>query len=45
MINPDADIILRVRDLRASVEGTEILKGLSLDVKAGEIHAIMGLNG
>ena len=45
MINPDADIILRVRDLRASVEGTEILKGVSLDVKAGEIHAIMGLNG
>ena len=45
MINPDAKTILSVKDLRASVDGTEILKGLNLDVKAGEIHAIMGLNG
>ena len=45
MINSDAKTILSVRDLRASVDGTEILKGLNLEVKAGEIHAIMGLNG
>ena len=32
-------------DLHATVDGTEILKGLNLEVKAGEIHAIMGLNG
>jgi len=34
-----------VRNLHATVDGTEILKGLNLEVKAGEIHAIMGLNG
>jgi Fe-S cluster assembly ATP-binding protein len=34
-----------VRDLRATVDGTEILKGVNLEVKAGEVHAIMGLNG
>ncbi|MEO1637359.1 MAG: ATP-binding cassette domain-containing protein, partial [Cyanobacteria bacterium J06631_9] len=45
MINKDAKTILSVRDLRASVEGTEILKGVNFDVKAGEVHAIMGLNG
>ena len=45
MINDSADIILSVKDLHATVEGTEILKGLNLEVKAGEIHAIMGLNG
>lgn len=45
MINPDAKTILSVKNLRANVDGIEILKGLSLDVKAGEIHAIMGLNG
>lgn len=45
MINDSADIILSVNDLHATVEGTEILKGLNLEVKAGEIHAIMGLNG
>lgn len=37
--------MLSVKDLHVSVEGNEILKGLSLDVKPGEIHAIMGLNG
>src|SRR4051794_31959358 len=31
--------------LKASVEGKEILKGLSLTIKGGEIHAIMGPNG
>ncbi|HSM83706.1 MAG TPA: Fe-S cluster assembly ATPase SufC [Nodosilinea sp.] len=45
MINDNSEIILSVRGLHANVDGTEILKGLNLEVKAGEIHAIMGLNG
>lgn len=45
MINENSEVILSVRDLHATVDGTEILKGLNLEVKAGEVHAIMGLNG
>ena len=37
--------MLEVIDLHASVEGKEILKGISLAVGAGEVHAIMGPNG
>ena len=36
---------LLVKDLHVSVEGREILKGLSLEVKKGEVHALMGPNG
>ncbi len=36
---------LSVKDLHVSVEGKEILKGLSLEISKGEIHAIMGPNG
>ncbi len=36
---------LEIRNLHVSIEGREILKGLSLTVKQGEIHAIMGPNG
>jgi len=36
---------LKIDNLHATVEGTEILKGLSLDVPKGEVHAIMGPNG
>ena len=37
--------MLKIENLHASVAGKEILKGLSLDVKPGEVHAIMGPNG
>lgn len=37
--------MLEVKNLHASVEGTEIIKGLNLTVNPGEIHAIMGPNG
>ncbi|MCX2744302.1 Fe-S cluster assembly ATPase SufC [Mangrovivirga sp. M17] len=37
--------MLKIEDLKASIEGKEILKGINLEVKAGEVHAIMGPNG
>jgi Fe-S cluster assembly ATP-binding protein len=37
--------MLSIKDLKAEIEGKKILNGLSLEVKAGEIHAIMGPNG
>ncbi|MBL4836410.1 MAG: Fe-S cluster assembly ATPase SufC [Kordiimonadaceae bacterium] len=37
--------MLKINDLHVSVENTAILKGVNLEVKAGEVHAIMGLNG
>lgn len=37
--------MLEIKNLKVSVEGTEILKRIDLSVKAGEIHAIMGPNG
>jgi len=39
------DVILDIRDLKADVAGRNILKGLNLTVRAGEVHAIMGPNG
>ena len=44
--NPaDAAPLLEVKDLHVQVDGKDILKGLSLTVRAGEVHAIMGPNG
>lgn len=37
--------MLEIKDLRAGVEGTEIIKGISLSIKPGQVHAIMGVNG
>ena len=37
--------MLKIENLHARIEGKEILKGLDLEVKAGEVHAIMGPNG
>lgn len=38
-------MLLEIKDLHAGIDGKEILKGLNLQVKKGEVHAIMGPNG
>ena len=45
MIYQDSKTLLEVRGLRATVNGIEILKGIDLTVRSGEVHAIMGTNG
>jgi len=45
VISENSPVILSVNDLTVNVNGTQILKGMNLEIKAGEIHAIMGPNG
>jgi Fe-S cluster assembly ATP-binding protein len=45
MILDGSNTLLEVRGLRATVDGIEILKGIDLTVRSGEVHAIMGTNG
>jgi len=45
MINENSNLLLSIKNLWANAEGTPILKGTNLEVKEGEIHAIMGRNG
>jgi len=37
--------MLKIKNLKASIEGKQILNGIDLEVKAGEVHAVMGPNG
>lgn len=39
------EILLEIKDLHAKVEGREILKGVNLIIRRGEVHAVMGPNG
>ncbi len=45
MIIENSEVVLSVKDLTAEVDGIPILKGVNLEVRYGEIHAIMGPNG
>ncbi|MDY6896912.1 MAG: Fe-S cluster assembly ATPase SufC [Cyanobacteriota bacterium] len=45
MIIENSKVVLSVKDLTANVDGNQILKGVNLEVRAGEVHAIMGPNG
>ena len=40
-----SDVILKITGLHAGIEGKEILKGIDLEIRKGEIHAFMGPNG
>ena len=40
----DNNILLEIKDLHAGVEGKEILHGVNLSIRRGEVHAVMGPN-
>ena len=40
-----SEVLLKIEDLKARIEGKEILNGVNLTIKRGEIHAMMGPNG
>ena len=40
-----SDLLLEIKGLHAGIAGKEILKGIDLSVRRGEIHAVMGPNG
>ncbi|MCI0531186.1 MAG: Fe-S cluster assembly ATPase SufC [candidate division Zixibacteria bacterium] len=40
-----SEVLLKIENLKASIEGQEILKGINLTVNSGEVHALMGPNG
>lgn len=44
-MSADIEIMLKINNLHASIDDKEILRGINLEVKAGEVHAIMGPNG
>ena len=44
-INQTNTNVITIKNLHANVDGIEILKGINLEIKAGEVHAIMGPNG
>lgn len=44
-MNMSTDILLKITDLHAQVGDREILKGINLEIRRGEIHAVMGPNG
>ena len=37
--------MLKINNLKAGIEDNQILKGINLEIKSGEVHAIMGPNG
>ena len=45
MIYQDSKVLLEIKNLKAAVAGVEILKGVNLTIRTGEVHAIMGING